>query len=101
MKTCAACGMPLTKKEDYFNNDESSNFCIYCVNENGKVKSGEEIFEGGVQFFMNQIGTDRQTAEKFIRKNMCNQSYWQKNPCEILNGDMATDSEFKEMMKKM
>lgn len=101
MKYCASCGMPLIKKEDYANNNENSKFCIYCVDEKGNVKSGQEIFEGGVQFFMSQIGGDRKLAERLTRKNMKNQSYWQENPCEILNGEVATDNEFEEMMKKM
>lgn len=93
--------MPLIKKEDFANGDENSIFCHYCVDENGKVKSCEEIFEGGVQFFMSAIGEDRKIAEKITRKNMSMQPYWKENPNDILNGQMATDEEFAEMMKKL
>jgi hypothetical protein len=100
-KFCQACGMPLTKKEDFAEGDENSNFCLYCVNAYGNVKSCEEIFEGGVQFFMNQLGADQQMAEKITRKNMNAQPYWQGKNCEILKGDMATNEEFAEVLKKL
>ncbi|MFA7663017.1 MAG: zinc ribbon domain-containing protein [Patescibacteria group bacterium] len=99
-KHCEACGMPLIKKEDFAGGDENAKFCLYCVNADGSVKTCEEIFEGGVQFFLNQIGDDRNLAEKITRKNMNMQPYWQGKDCEILKGEMATDEEFAEVMKK-
>jgi hypothetical protein len=93
--------MPLTKKEDFAGSDEKSNFCRFCVNANGSVKSCEEIFEGGVQFFINQIGGDRQMAERVTRKNMSGLLYWQGKNCPILQGEKATDEEFAEVMKKL
>jgi len=100
-KFCQACGMPLTKKEDFAGGDENANFCCYCVNEDGSVKSCDEIFEGGVQFFISQIGGDREMAEKITRKNMNGLPYWQDKDCEILKGEMATDEEFAEVLGKM
>ena len=101
MKYCNACGMPLNKKEDFALGDENSDFCLYCVNADGSVKPVEEIFEGGVQFFMSQIGNDRNMAEKITRKNMSRLPYWQDKDIEILKGEMATDEEFEKMMSKM
>lgn len=100
-KHCEACGMPMTKKEDFSGGNENSDFCLYCVNADGSVKTCEEIFEGGVQFFMGQIGDDRQLAERATRKNMNMQSYWQGKDCAILKGEMATDEEFTEILKKL
>jgi len=51
-KYCIACGMPLENPEDHANGDVNSVFCVYCVDEKGTVKTCEEIFEGGVAFFM-------------------------------------------------
>jgi hypothetical protein len=93
--------MPLTKIEDFAKGDEHSNFCLYCVNEDGSVKSCEEIFEGGVQYFLSQIVDDRNMAEKITRKNMSGLPYWQGKNQEILRGDMATDEEFAEVMKNL
>jgi len=100
-KYCEACGMPLNKKEDFAGGDENSKFCLYCVNADGSVKTCEEIFEGGVKFFMSQIGGDRGLAERITRKNMNMQPYWQDKNCQILKGEMATDEEFAEAMKKL
>jgi hypothetical protein len=101
MKTCIACSMPLMKKEDFAKGDESSDFCQYCVNEDGSVKTCEEIFNGGVEFFMQSIQADRGFAEKVVRKNMSQLPYWQGKNCEILNGEKATDAEFQEVLRKL
>ena len=100
-KFCQSCGMPLTKKEDFAAGDENSNFCRFCVNEDNSVKSCEEIFEGGVQYFISQLGGDREMAEKITRKNMSEQLYWQGKDCKILKGEMATNEEFAEALKKI
>jgi hypothetical protein len=101
MKYCIACGMPLEKKEDFALGDENSDFCTYCVNADGGVKSCEEIFEGGVNFFMSKLGGDKVTAEKMVRKNMSQQPYWLGKECECLKGEMATDDEFADTMSMM
>ena len=93
--------MPLEKKEDFAGGNEGSQFCLYCVSEDGQVKSSEEIFEGGVQFFISQLGADRQMAEKVTRKNMKSLSYWQNKDCPILQGEVATDEEYSEILKKL
>jgi hypothetical protein len=100
-KFCQACGMPLTKKEDFAGGDENSKFCLYCVNAEGNVKTCEEIFEGGVQYFMSNVGNDRKIAERITRKNMSAQPYWKGKDCAILKGEMATNEEFAEVMKKL
>jgi hypothetical protein len=93
--------MPLDKKEVFANGNETSLFCSFCTNSDGSVKSVEEIFEGGVQFYLHEIGGDRQKAERFIRKNMNKQPYWKGKSDEILKGEVATDEEFAEVMKKL
>lgn len=93
--------MPLEKVEDYAGGDEHSNFCQYCADADGNVKSCEEIFEGGVQFFMSQIGDDRGLAERITRRNMRLQPYWQGREYPALQGDIATDEEFEEVLRKL
>jgi len=100
-KYCESCGMPLKKKDDFAKGDENSVFCLYCVNEEGEVKACTEIFEGGVQFFMSQIGDDRELAEKVTRKNMRMQPHWQGKDCGVLKGEAATDEEFAMVMNKL
>ncbi len=93
--------MPMHQKEDFALGDERADFCLHCVTKEGFVKSCEEIFEGGVQFFMSVLGGQRQLAEKVTRKNMSMLPYWQDNACAILQGEMVSDEEFAEILKKL
>ena len=101
MKNCITCGIPLEKKEDFALGDENAKFCAYCVNPDGSVKPGEEIFNGGVQFFLSVLGGDKSFAEKITRKNMSQLPYWQEHSFESLHGDMATDEEFQAAMARL
>lgn len=93
--------MPLTKEEDFAGGNTSSDFCAYCADSDGKVKSCDEIFNGGVEFFVSQIGGDRAIAERVTRKNMCQLPYWQDKECECLKGEIASDEEFAAIMTKL
>lgn len=93
--------MPLSK-EDVKVRTEKGPVCEFCVNSEGEVKSCKEVFEGGVQFFMNSIeGVGREMAEKVTRKNMRMQPQWQGSEDECLKGDAATDEEFADVLKKL
>lgn len=102
MKTCIACSMPLEDAKDVGGEIVDGQICIHCATADGKVKSCEEIFEGGVQFFMNVAHlADRNLAERVTRKNMNSLPYWQKNKGVCLDGEEASDEEFGEMMSKL
>jgi hypothetical protein len=100
MEFCIACGMPLDSKELIGLKTDQGLFCIHCIDENKKVKSCEEIFEGGVQFFMSVLpNVDRNFAEKITRKNMTGQTYWQGGSYPCQNGGKATDDEFQKVLQ--
>jgi len=101
MTYCHACGMPLERAEDRAGGEEHATFCVHCVREDGSVRSCEEIFEGGVQFFLGAIGGERDTAERVTRKNMRMQPYWQGKNCPVLEGEEASDVEFAAAMQKL
>lgn len=70
--------------------------------ENGEIKPANEIFEGGVQFFMGATTDgDRALAERLTRKNMKALPHWQTHPFAELEGDEATDAEFAAAMAKL
>jgi len=70
--------------------------------ENGKVKSGKEIFESGVIFFENAAAEgDHQLALRLTRKNMKMLPYWQKRPFPELEGREATEEEFATAMARL
>lgn len=101
MKQCLACGMPLINKADFSLGDENSDFCQYCTNQDGSPKSCQEIFDGGVEFFLQALGGDRLMAEKITRKNMRQLAYWQGKNCPVLEGEEATEAEFQEALAKL
>ena len=75
--------------------------CIHDVND-GKIKPGMEIFEGGVQFFMAEVADGvRDLAERLTRKNMKALPYWQHHPFAELDGSVATDEEFGMAMARL
>ncbi len=67
--------------------------------ENGNIKSGKEIFEGGVAFFIDTVESgDKALAERLTRKNMKSLPYWQRHRFAELEGEGATDAEFGAAM---
>lgn len=93
--------MPLIDPSDCPNGDLLSPSCIHCTDENGHIKPCEEIFEWGVQFFMQATGLSRDTAVRIVRKNMRELPYWDGNTSECLTGDVATDEEFKAVLSQL
>jgi hypothetical protein len=89
------------KKEDFAKGDENSDFCLYCVKEDGSVRSCEEVWSGGVDFFVKTLGGDRAMAEKITRKNMLQLPYWKDKDCPCLKGEVASDEEFEEALSKL
>lgn len=94
--------MPLTNKEEIGSEIEKGSLCIHCVDESGSIKSCQEIFDGGVEFFMSAISnTEKYLAKKITRKNMNMLSYWKDSNEECLQGEEATDEEFQDALSKL
>ena len=103
MKSCITCGMPFVGEHanDIGLKLEEGLVCLFD-SENGQVKSGEEIFEGGVAFFAEEATDgDRVLAERLTRKNMNALPYWHVHPFEKLTGEEATAEEFNAAMAKL
>jgi hypothetical protein len=62
MKTCIACGMPMTKPEDYPGGDMSKDYCVYCARPDGSMQSYPEKLKGTTEFIMRTQGFDAQAA---------------------------------------
>ncbi len=70
--------------------------------ENGKVKSGEEVFNGGIEFYASEVTQgDRALAERLTRRNMNTLPYWQEHHFNMLEGPRATDEEYSNAMAKL
>ena len=97
------CGMPL--EGDHANDigleTVDGIVCRFDI-QDGQIKSGEDIFEGGVQFFLTSVaGGDRDLAERLTRKNMGMLPYWQQHSFASLEGVQSTDQEFGEAMSRL
>jgi len=94
------CGMPLegAHEKDIGLETPEGFVCVHDVKD-GNIKSGEDIFEGGVQFFLSSVASgDRNLAERLTRKNMKRLEYWKTHPFSMLEGTEATDEEFAAAM---
>jgi hypothetical protein len=103
MKTCITCGMPLEGDHagDIGLETEDGLICRFDV-KGGAMKSPEEIFDGGVLFFLDSVADgDRAMAERITCKNMSMLPYWQNHSFDLLNGPKATDEEFGIAMAKL
>jgi hypothetical protein len=75
--------------------------CQFDITD-GKLKSPEEIFEGGIAFFADACADgDREFGARLTVKNMKQLAYWQKRPFDLLNGPEATDEEYAAAMTKL
>ncbi len=62
MNNCQSCGMPFDPKTVSV---YDKRYCIYCQNqENGKLKSFEEVRSGSVSAAMKLMNKTREQAEK-------------------------------------
>jgi hypothetical protein len=94
--------MPLANPKDIGATIGEQMFCVHCINEEGQVKSCEDIFNGGVDFFLNTFpDLDKNMAERVTRKNMKSISYWQNHDSVCLKGDVATDAEFQAILLRL
>ncbi len=70
--------------------------------ENGKIKTPQEIFQGGIDYFVGAATDgDRPLAERLTRRNMNHLPYWQKHPFPELEGPEATDDEYGLALAKL
>jgi hypothetical protein len=77
MKTCIACGMPMTKTEDYAMNDESKDYCHYCAKPDGSMQSYPEKLEGTVDFLIRTQGLDKEAAANTAVRILAKLPAWQ------------------------
>ena len=54
-KNCGSCGMPLKSAEDFGGGKLDNDYCVYCTNTDGNLKSRDQIFEGMKNFIMKNM----------------------------------------------
>lgn len=76
MKTCIACGMPMTKSTDYPLGDESKEYCVYCARPDGSMQSYPEKLQGMTEFIIRTQGFDAQAARKAAASALAKLPAW-------------------------
>ena len=77
MKTCIACGMPMTKPSDYPQGDESKDYCVYCARPDGSLQSYPEKLAGTARFLIRTQGLDEEAAREVAVRTLAKQPAWQ------------------------
>ena len=77
-KICQSCGMPMRSTEEFGGQDSNNNYCCYCTNEAGKLKSYAEVKQGFTQFIVKTQGVDISEAEKMAQAAMEKMPAWKK-----------------------
>nr|WP_319488905.1 zinc ribbon domain-containing protein [uncultured Caproiciproducens sp.] len=76
MKTCIACGMPMTKPSDYPLEDESKDYCIYCAKPDGSMQSYPKKIESTIQFLIRTQGIDKEAARELAVRTLSKLPAW-------------------------
>ncbi len=102
MKSCITCSMPFegNHANDIALETADGPVCIHDVKD-GKMKTPEEIFDGGVEFFMMYTNKDKPLAERLCRKNMNYLPYWHAHHFAMLDGEEATNEEYHSVLAKL
>ena len=103
MQSCVTCGMPFegNHANDIGLETAEGPVCIHDVHD-GKVKTVQEIFEGGVAWSMGAVTNGvRDPAERLCRRNMQSLPYWQKRPDPIMQGESVTEEEYQAAFAKL
>jgi hypothetical protein len=83
MKTCIACGMPMTKAADYPQNDESKDYCIYCARSDGSMQSYGEKLDSMTDFMVRTQGMDRGAARQMAERSLAKLPAWKNSETEL------------------
>ena len=75
-KYCESCSMPMTKKGDFGGGSEENKYCVHCCDNEGNLKTYEEIFGGMVNFAMKNMGLTEEKAKEAVSQNMAELPAW-------------------------
>ena len=74
--SCESCGMPMTEAEMHGGSKVENPYCCYCCDDQGSLKSREDVHEGMINFYMRHQGKPRDEAEKVVDDTMARMPAW-------------------------
>jgi uncharacterized glyoxalase superfamily protein PhnB len=76
VRNCMSCGMPMVKIEDFGGKNPANIYCTHCSNEDGSLKSYDEVLSGVVNFMVTDQKMDRKIAEIAAREHLAKMPAW-------------------------
>ena len=78
MKRCIACGMPMSKPEDFALGDPSKDYCVHCARPDGSMQSYDEKLESLAGFIIKTQGFNPEAARVSAKAMMEKLPAWQE-----------------------
>ncbi len=75
-KACIACGMPMTRAEDYPLGDRTKDYCVHCARPDGSMQSYKERAAGMAAFLVATQGLDEGAALSAAKAVMAELPAW-------------------------
>jgi hypothetical protein len=75
-KSCISCGMDMTESKDFANSDESKDYCSYCADEKGNLRSYDEVLANWSNFIMTTHGITKDEAIDMASSYMAKLPAW-------------------------
>lgn len=76
-KHCESCSMPMVKPEDFGGGKTDSPYCCHCCDDQGNLKSFDEVLEGMTNLAVKMMGSSEEKARHTAMENMKQQPAWQ------------------------
>lgn len=77
---CISCGMPQAEAERHGVAHPDRDYCGYCSQEDGSMKSYAEVFAGFTRFWMQDQGVSEDEAQMQVRAMMRALPAWRDVP---------------------
>ena len=78
-KSCISCAMPIRVASESASGDANQPYCNHCSNEDGSMKSYEDVLNGMTQFIVRSQGLDGKVARDMARQMMSKLPAWARN----------------------
>ena len=75
-RTCIACGMPMSKPEDFAQGDAGRSYCRHCARPDGSMQTYAEKLESLTRFIVRTQGLDESAARSGAAGMMARLPAW-------------------------
>ena len=77
-QSCSSCGMPLEKPEDHALGNIESNYCHYCVDDNGQLLPYDKVLDANINYYVESQGITKESATEMARELLATLPAWKK-----------------------